>query len=1227
MERKEVITRLDCVSEEALKKKFQSCRGIHRIDQKNQKTCVPPRTIELKEAWDLHSQDKELLIDVSQLEVICDKVFLTGVLNSTASITLEIVNFRPFFLISCPSHWEEKDLAVLVKTLNTDTFKPKNFKKEPVKGNSVYGAKFDIRKRSTIYDGRKPTRMINITFNNWSSLTHYRSLFADVKIFPQQDWSQEMFHERWTLEQQIKVSSPIRLNGWIQIDATACNLSLLEENMFDKEVDDDDDDEMELNEKTGEYKQKFPTQEERDAWRWTKAVLEGKCKLTDIIGRPEIKKRAPRIITIHDIETVAELALKLAKKRPIPPLPVEYRDTNDKKDIEWEKEAVQHWPKSKNPRDRVICVSTFFWVVGDKEPFFKMMHGLCRGSPKFLKETCIYYWDTPEEEPFLLEHWKRCVRDRLDMEWLGGFNSDAYDLPFLFFRALATGAREFNYLGRFRARAPGVSDKKREKLVLYMEEKKASSKQRGDQKFECIQMPGCVHFDSYKSCYALEPQLNVFTLKSVADVLLDGKLNKKDMDYDLIPPYFAMTLRNQDEPPKGANAYQTLIYESEKAGVNKEELQTKIQAMPTPHGTQIKTKEELDELAAIYNGALWDYCEGDVLVTFTVTQKQFWIQQYVETSNLTNTSMSALMGGGQQIRTWNVFIEDAHRRGWYLSHADRLFIQRFYGFEMNEHEKGDSDMSKYEGATVLPPVAGYYNQPVATLDFASLYPSIIMGFNLCFSTWILFKITGGKIWFPHFGKSLEEQRTDEYVLWDISVPNRPPVKDDQTLILITDAGKKTMACWVQKTKKDPDSILPVILAIFIDKRKAVKKEMEATKDEYMAKVLDSSQKAIKVSCNSAYGFCGAQKGRYGCMIIAIITCAIGRIKIEYTRDQAELKEHGADVIYGDTDSVFIKFNPKLTVDEVAILAKKICEHVNKNLPHPMKLEFEKIQYPFMLFKKKSYAGMKVFEGKKLEKAKLLCKGVSSVRRDCPGFSRDAGKKVIQSLLDNKGDPKEALTYIQKPLQMLVEQKIPVHQLTRSTAVKDIVDTKRMNKNGKENPKLIQVNLVDRMRKDGIPVHIGSRINYLVRVANEKDDKYCDRGVDLETFIAQKMKPDWSYYMEKTMVKPLTRLLKIVVSESDLKRMFDRFQGEVDRKQNNILSVETSYAGFTRIAPSTTGFIVALPKAKPDIMSKKRKALVDPNAMYVRTSKKKEQKSTKDTDKVIQCRPITSFFNK
>jgi DNA polymerase elongation subunit (family B) len=48
--------------------------------------------------------------------------------------------------------------------------------------------------------------------------------------------------------------------------------------------------------------------------------------------------------------------------------------------------------------------------------------------------------------------------------------------------------------------------------------------------------------------------------------------------------------------------------------------------------------------------------------------------------------------------------------------------------------KGEGSDEQYEGATVIEPTRGYYDVPIATLDFASLYPSIMMAHNLCYTT-------------------------------------------------------------------------------------------------------------------------------------------------------------------------------------------------------------------------------------------------------------------------------------------------------------------------------------------------------------------------------------------------------------------------------------------------------------------------------------------------------------
>lgn len=48
--------------------------------------------------------------------------------------------------------------------------------------------------------------------------------------------------------------------------------------------------------------------------------------------------------------------------------------------------------------------------------------------------------------------------------------------------------------------------------------------------------------------------------------------------------------------------------------------------------------------------------------------------------------------------------------------------------------QGMPSSEQYEGATVIEPERGYYKDPIATLDFSSLYPSIMIAHNLCYTT-------------------------------------------------------------------------------------------------------------------------------------------------------------------------------------------------------------------------------------------------------------------------------------------------------------------------------------------------------------------------------------------------------------------------------------------------------------------------------------------------------------
>ena len=190
------------------------------------------------------------------------------------------------------------------------------------------------------------------------------------------------------------------------------------------------------------------------------------------------------------------------------------------------------------------------------------------------------------------------------------------------------------------------------------------------------------------------------------------------------------------------------------------------------------------------------------------------------------------------------------------------------------HQEGSARGGGYKGATVLEPKRApwFYPRAIVSLDFASLYPSIMMQYNLSHETW-----------------------TDKEV--------------DPADFYVHEPGCAFAKAGVQK------GVLPAILMKLKASRKRYKKSMgyhekeahEATDEKvkahhaFMEKVFDAKQKATKVTMNSVYGFCGvANNGKQPCLPLAAATTTIGRRLIEQTKTFCENHVQGSEVVYGDS---------------------------------------------------------------------------------------------------------------------------------------------------------------------------------------------------------------------------------------------------------------------------------------------------------------------------------------
>jgi DNA polymerase delta subunit 1 len=162
-------------------------------------------------------------------------------------------------------------------------------------------------------------------------------------------------------------------------------------------------------------------------------------------------------------------------------------------------------------------------------------------------------------------------------------------------------------------------------------------------------------------------------------------------------------------------------------------------------------------------------------------------------------------------------------------------------------------------------------------------------------------------------------------------------------------------------------------------------------------------------------------------------------------------KHDAKVIYGDTDSVMVRFGVA-TVAESMELGQEAASYISTQFPSPIKLEFEKVYFPYLLINKKRYAGL--YYTRPDVHDKMDCKGIETVRRDnCPLVAKLISACLQKILIDRS--PQGALDYAKQIISDLLCNRIDISQL---------VITKELTRIGKDyqkGPKLAHVELAEK----------------------------------------------------------------------------------------------------------------------------------------------------------------------
>ncbi|GFP93756.1 DNA polymerase zeta catalytic subunit [Phtheirospermum japonicum] len=262
---------------------------------------------------------------------------------------------------------------------------------------------------------------------------------------------------------------------------------------------------------------------------------------------------------------------------------------------------------------------------------------------------------------------------------------------------------------------------------------------------------------------------------------------------------------------------------------------------------------------------------------------------------------------------------------------------------------------------VMEPESNFYADPVIVLDFQSLYPSMVIAYNLCFCTCL------GKITPPKANTlGVSSYSPDVNILCNL-----------KRELLVTPNGVVYVPSIFRK------GILPRLLEEILSTRIMVKQAMKklGPSQRVLHRVLNARQLALKLIANVTYGYTAAGfSGRMPCAELADSIVQCGRRTLEAAISFVNSNDKWkARVIYGDTDSMFVLLKGR-SLKEAFTVGQEIASAITEMNPSPVTLKMEKVYFPCFLLTKKRYVGYS-YESPDQSKPIFDAKGIETVRRD------------------------------------------------------------------------------------------------------------------------------------------------------------------------------------------------------------------------------------------------------
>lgn len=878
------------------------------------------------------------------------------------------------------------------------------------------------------------------------------------------------------------------------------------------------------------------------------------------------------------------------------------------------------FPKLKG--DNVTFIGSTFVKYGEDKPYLN--HCIVKGTCDPVNNAVIESYTTEKE---VLMAWTELIQ-RENPDIVIGYNIFGFDYQFMYLRAKELGCQyEFMKLSR---NINEVCIKKNWRTGKEGLEENTLVIASGQHDLKFAKMSGRLQVDLY-NYFRRDFQLTQYKLDYVSGYFIGDGVSKLeyviDKDKSSTPiektKVYSKNLTglengsyiNFEEEAHSVDSYKdgkkfevsevnykegTFVIGSKEEPdlVNKKVRWGLAKDDVTPQDIFRMTNEGPSERAVIAK-----YCIQDCNLVHHLMKKIDVITGYIEMASLCSVPIDFLVMRGQSIKLTSYISKKCREKGTLMPVIDKSL-----------------DNDGYEGATVLEPKSDLYLEtPVACVDYSSLYPSSMISENISHDSKVwtreynlndkLLYETGEKD--KETGKYLYDNLSDyEYV--DITYNTyKWKHKNDNPK-----AGKEKVkvgykVCRFAQYPKNKETgetshaIMPAILKELLAARKATRALIKTESDEFMKNILDKRQLSIKVTANSLYGQTGAKTSSFYEKDCAASTTAIGRKLLTYGKRVIEeaydnvvvpTKNHGdvrtrAEYVYGDTDSVFFRFNledlegkpiiGKKALEITIELAKQAGELASMFLKNPHDLEYEKTFLPFCLLSKKRYVGMLYEDDPNKGKRKSM--GIVLKRRDNAPIVKDIYGGIIDILMKSH-DIEKAVEFLKSSLQDMVDEKFNMDKL---------VITKSL-RSGYKNPQQIAHKvLADRIgrRDPGNKPSVGDRVAF---VYIENPSKKALQGERIETpnYIKEKkIKINYSFYITNQIMKPVQQVFALVLEKM---KDFKKKKGHTLRSWKSVLDkLEKEYPDPDKYKDKETS-----------LRNKEVKALLfDPYLRYTNNMKK------------------------